>query len=61
MLDSSFLAGMTTSRVAALQSNVGVGLVRSQPFHFPSRARTRLGDKNQYETEAIIVPIGGRE
>src|SRR6202035_3433436 len=59
MLDSSFLAGMTTSRVAAFQSKVGVGLVRSQPFHFPRRARTRLGDKNQYETEAIIAPLCG--
>src|ERR1700719_4108802 len=59
MLASSFLAGMTTSRVAAFQSKVGVGLVRSQPFHFPSSARTRLGDKNQYETEAISAPVCG--
>src|SRR5579864_7464915 len=57
MLDSSFLAGTITSSVAGLQSKVGVGLVRSQPFNFPNRARTRLGDKNQYETEAMIAPL----
>ena len=54
MLDSSFLAGITTSSVVAFQSTVGVGLVRSQPRSFPSRARRVLGDKNQYEMAAMM-------
>src|ERR1039457_4477643 len=54
MLDSSFLSGITTSSVVAFQSTVGVGLVRSQPRSFPSRARRVLGDKNQYEMAAMM-------
>src|SRR5258706_14490834 len=59
MLDSSFFAGITTSSVAVFQSKEGVGLVRSQPRSFPSRASSTLGDRNQYEMAAMMRRFRG--
>ena len=44
----------------AFQSKVGVGLVRSQPFNFPSRGPKQGARRwGQYETEAIGARMRG--
>src|SRR6185369_4136639 len=57
MFRSSFFAGSTTSTLTSFQLMEGVGLVRSQPRTFPIMASTRLGERNQYEIDAMCLVL----